>query len=192
MAVQHSFEPPFYSLFTVLLKPLLSLYFSIEISNFPLLFYWNLYFLFTFPLKSLPSLYFTFWTLPYFQTCATCYLSHLMTELFNCELPFDFSTTWLSYSIVSYLLISLPLDWAIQLWATSWLLYHLTALFKCELPLDYPTTWLSYSSVSYLLLYHLTELFKCELPLDYSTTWLSYSSVSCLLITLPLDWASSS
>ena len=65
----------------------------------------------------------------------------------------------MSYSSAGYLLIILPLDWAIQVRATSWLLYHLT------------------------------ELFKCELPLDYSTTWLSDSSVTYLLITLPLDWA---
>ena len=53
------------------------------------------------------------------------------------------------YSIVSYLLIALPLDWAIQLWATSWLLYHVTELFNCELPLHYSTTWLSYSTVTW-------------------------------------------
>ena len=44
---------------TALLKSLLSLYFSIEISSFSSLFYWNLYFLFTFLLKSLLSLYFS-------------------------------------------------------------------------------------------------------------------------------------
>ena len=38
---------------------LLSLYFSIEISNFFSFFYWNLYFLFTFLMKSLLSLYFS-------------------------------------------------------------------------------------------------------------------------------------
>ena len=89
------------------------------------------------------------------QWWVTSWLLHHLTDLFNCGLPLDFSPTWLSYSIVSYLLLILPLDWAIQLWATS---------------------WLSYTIVSYL--YHFTELFNCELPLDYSTTWLSYSSVS--------------
>ena len=42
-------------------------------------------------------------------------LSHLLTEPFNCELPLGYSSTWLSSSIVKYLLITLPLDWAIQL-----------------------------------------------------------------------------
>ena len=113
----------------------------------------------------------------------SCLLYHL-TELVG--LPLDYSTTWLSYSIVSYLLITLPFDWAIQLWASSWLLYLLTELFNCGLPLDYSTFWLSCSIVSYLLitlpldsavqlwatswlLYHLTELFNCELPPDYPT-----------------------
>ena len=91
------------------------------------------------------------------QLWATSWLLYHLTKLFNCELPLDYSTTWLSYSSVSYLLITLPLDWAIQVWATSWLLYHSTELFKYELPLDYSTTWLSYSMVSYLLI---------TLPLD--------------------------
>ena len=68
-----------------------------------------------------------------------------MTELFNCELPLDYSTTWLSYSIVSYLLVTLPFDWAIQLWA--WLLYLLSELLDCELPLGDSTAWLSYPIV---------------------------------------------
>ena len=84
---------------------------------------------------------------------------HIVPRLPHKLQPFDWATSWLSYSIVSYLLVTLPLDCVIQWWVTSWLLYSLT------------------------------ELFKCELPLDYSTTWLSYSIVSCLLITLPLDWA---
>ena len=104
----------------------------------------------------------------------------------------DWATSWVSYAMASYLLISL--------------FYNLTQLVKCELPLDYSTTWLSHSIVSYLLvsppldwasqvwatswlLYHLIEPFKCELPLDYSTTWLSHSIVSYLLATLPLDRA---
>ena len=97
-------------------------------------------------------------TLPYFQTCTLSHASHANCHLLT-EPPHDWATSWLSYSIVSYLLITLPLDWAIQLWATSWLLCHLT-----ELPLDYSTTWLSYSIVSYLLIirYHLTALSNCS------------------------------
>ena len=57
--------------------------------------------------------------------------------------PLDWATSWLSYSIVSYLLITLPLDWASQLWATSWLPYHWTELVNCEPPLNYYTTELS-------------------------------------------------
>ena len=95
---------------------------------------------------------------------------HIVPHLPHKLQPFDWTylmtwavqlwaTSWLSFSSVSYLLITLPLDWAVQLWATSWLLYLLT------------------------------ELFNCELPLDYSTSWLSCSIVSYLLITLPLGWA---
>ena len=159
-------------------------------------------------------------TVPYVQPSTLSHARHtncdLLTELsysivtvtkpFKCELPFDCSTTWLSYSIVSYLSVALPLDWAVQLWATSGLLYYLAELFNCELPLDCSTSWLSFWILSYLLvaltldwafqfwttfwlLYHLTELFKCELPVSCSTTWLSYSIVSYLWIILPLGWA---
>ena len=78
------------------------------------------------------------------------------TSLQTCTL--DCATLWLSYSIgwatswpshsVGCLLVTLPLDCAIQWWVTFWLLYN--------------------------LLYNLTELFNYELPLDYSTSWLSY------------------
>ena len=127
-------------------------------------------------------------TLLYFQTCTLCHWCHTNSNLLT-EPP-----KWPSYSHVSHLLITLPLDWAYQLWATSWLLYHLTELVSCELLLDCSTTWLSWSMVSYLLmtlsldwaiqwwatswlLYRLTELFNGELPLDYSTTWLRYPIV---------------
>ena len=79
---------------------------------------------------------------------ATCELSHVMTELLTGEFPLDYPTTWLSYSLVSDLFITL--DWATQWWVTSWLLYHFTELVHCELPLDCSTTWLSYSMVSWL------------------------------------------
>ena len=91
----------------------------------------------------------------------TSSLSHLMTELVNCELP-----------LASYYL---PLDWAIQFCAASWLLYHLTALVNCELLLDYSTVmdWASQLWATSSLLYNLTELVKSELLLDYFTTCLS-------------------
>ena len=140
-------------------------------------------------------------TLPYFQTCTLSHACHTkrnlwaepphdwaiqswatswwlyhLTELFNCELPLVYSTTWLSWSSVGYLLMTLPLDWAIQLWATWLLKRRQTSSSKA-------------ASVNCFLLYHLTELVNCELPLDDSTIWLSYSIVSYLSITLPLDWA---
>ena len=64
--------------------------------------------------------------LDYSTTWLSYWLLYLLTELFNCELFLGYSTSWLSYSIVSYLLATLRHDWAIQLWATSWLLYLLT------------------------------------------------------------------
>ena len=97
------------------------------------------------------------------------------------------SSLFSNFHIVPWLPRKLkPLDWAIQLSATSWLSYSivsyllialyrylLTELFSCELPLEYSTSWLSYSSVSASWL--LTEPFNCQLPLDYCTSWLSYS-----------------
>ena len=74
-----------------------------------------------------------------------------MSRSFNCE------TSWVSYSIVSFLLLTLPLDRAIPVWATSWWLYLLTALFNGEPPLGDSTSW---------LLYHLTELpLDCAIPI---------------------------
>ena len=68
------------------------------------------------------------------------------------------------WAIASYLLITLPLDWAI-VWATSWLLYHLTELL-------WATSWLLYALTELLwatswLLYHWTELL-------WATSWLLY------------------
>ena len=74
-------------------------------------------------------------TLPYFQTCTLSHACHANCHLFT-EPPHDWasqlwatsclllSTTWLSYSILHCLLITLPLDCASQLWATSGLLYR--------------------------------------------------------------------
>ena len=89
-----------------------------------------------------------------------------------CDLPPDYSTTWLSYLW--------PTSWLLHhltelLWATSWLLYHLTELLWAT-SLDYSTTWLSY----------------CELPLDYSTTWLSYPIVHNYNNIFLKDWSASS
>ena len=98
-------------------------------------------------------------------------------------------------SYVSHLLVTLPLDSAIQWWATSWLLYNLTKLFNGEPPLDYSGAWLSYSMVSYLLIslqlasllsnLHIVLRLPHKLPpLDWAASWLSYPSIKLLL-----DWA---
>ena len=102
-----------YFLFTFLLKSLLSLYFSIEISSFS-------YLLVTLPLDCLHHACFFFmlahcptpstqtatsWlSTPHdraIQLWASSWLLYHLTELFKCELPLDYPTTWLSYSIVS-------------------------------------------------------------------------------------------
>ena len=75
---------------------------------------------------------------------AISWFFHHLTELFNDELPLDYSIFWLHY-----LWITLQLDWAIWWWATSWLHYHLTELFTCELPSWYSTFWLRYRIVRY-------------------------------------------
>ena len=85
------------------------------------------YLLITLPLDWAIQLWATSWLL-YLLTellWAIYCLLYLLTELSNCELPLVCSTTWLSYSSVSYLLMS----------------YLLTVLFNCELPLDYSTSW---------------------------------------------------
>ena len=64
---------------------------------------------------------------------ATSWWLYLLTALFNGELPLGDSTSWLRYSVLKYLLITLQLDWAIiQSWATSWCLYFLTKLSNCS------------------------------------------------------------
>ena len=94
-------------------------------------------------------------TLPYFQTCTLSHACHANCNLLSYSI--GWATSWPSYSSVSYLLVTLPLD--CEWWVTSWWLYLLTALFSGELPLDYSTAWLSYSIVSYvLIIYHLTKL----------------------------------
>ena len=85
-------------------------------------------------------------TLPYFQTCTSSHACHTNCHLLT-EPPHDGAIQW--WVTMSYLLITLPLDWASQ----------------CLLPFDYSTTWLSYSSVSYRLI---------SLPLDWATSWLLY------------------
>ena len=94
--MQHSFKPHFFwlfywNLYFLLLKSLLSLYFSIEISTFSLLFYWNhnLYFVFTLLLKSLLSLYFSivYWDLYFLFTFL---LKSLLSLYFSIEI-FTFS-----------------------------------------------------------------------------------------------------
>ena len=62
----HIFSWNLYFLFTLPLKPLLSLHFSLVIFTFSSLFYWNLCFLFTFLLKSLQSLNFD-WNSTFFS-----------------------------------------------------------------------------------------------------------------------------
>ena len=136
----------------------------------------------TFTAKSQGFAYFLTFKLAHCSTTATqtatSWLSHLMTELFNYELPLSCPTTELfqsivsyllitlplDWAIVSYLLITLPLDWAIQLWTTSWLSYSIGNYLLIILPLDWTirvwaTSW---------LLYHLAELFNCKLPLNWA------------------------
>ena len=72
----------------------------------------------------------------------TYYILYNLTELLKCELPLGDSTLWLRYSMVSYLVITLQLNWAIQLWFTAWLLYLLTELL-------WATSWLLCSWLSY-------------------------------------------
>ena len=86
--------------------------------------------------------------LPFATPRTEILLTEHTTVLFNGELPLDCSTTWLSYSMVSDLLITLPLNWGIiQWWVTS-----------CEQFLDYSNTWLSYLSTALFQVFVTTEV----------------------------------
>ena len=129
---------------TLLLQSLLSLYFSIEISTFSLLFYWNLYFLFSFLLKSLLSLKFsieisTFSLHLYFlytflwKSLLSLHFSiEISTLLFYGNLYFLFTCLWKSllslyFSIETSTLLSLDVSIVISTFFLPfyWNLYFL-------------------------------------------------------------------
>ena len=110
------------------MKSLLSLYFSIEISTFPLLFFWNLYFLSTrslksllsliiFLLKSLLSLFFSieistfsllfFWNLYFLITFLLKSKISTFSSLFNLKSRFSLLFYWNLYFLFTFLLQSL-------------------------------------------------------------------------------------
>ena len=91
---------------------LLSFDFSIEMSTFSLLFFWNLYFLFTFLLKSLLSLYFSF-EICTFSLLFYWNLYFLFTFLLKSLLSFYFSieTSTFSYFSIETSTFSLLFYW---------------------------------------------------------------------------------
>ena len=138
---------------TFLLKSLVSLHGSIEISSFSSLFYWNLYFLFTFLLISLLSLYFSiyfsieistfsllfFWNLYFLFTFV---LKSLLSLNFSIEIStFSLLFDWNLYFLFTFLLKSLlSLNFSIEISTFSllfdWNLYFLsTFLLKSLLSL---------------------------------------------------------
>ena len=122
----------YWNLFTFLLKSLLSLYFSIETSTFSLRFYWNHYFLFTFLLQSLLSRYFSIGT-------STFSLLFFWNLYFLC--------TFLLKSLLSFLLFS----WNRYFLFTCLLKSLLSLYFSIEIStfsLLFSTTWLTYSIAS--------------------------------------------
>ena len=199
-------------LFTFLLKCVLSLYFSIEISTFSLLFYWNLYFLFTFLLKPLLSLYFsigisTFSTF-LLKSLLSLYFSilyFLFTFLLKSLLSLYFSIGISTFHFILKPLLSFYFSLRTQefqgkampslprspapalrrdlpqrvshttsfsrpraLWFTvktqGFARFLAFKLAHCRTPATLTaTSWLSYL---------MTVLFNCELPLDYSNSWL--------------------
>ena len=167
-------------LFIFLLRSLLSLYFSIEIWTFFLLFLCT-----SFHAALQPTLCFAhanFYAQPLSIPCsAAAYSCVPQCNYAHVALRGDRAATSVSnhYCIVFTTARSCLL-WKRSSHSSSLSNFHIVPRLPHKLqPLHLATSWLSYSLVSYLwatawLLYLLTELFKCELPLDYSTSWLSY------------------
>ena len=164
-----------YFLNTFLLKSLLSLYFSSEISPFSVLFYWNLLFLTTFPFEVS-----TFWTLFYWNLTflPTSRLKSLLSEHFSIEI-FSFCTFWIPFYwnlcfLKIFLLKSLlSFYFSIEISTFSFLFYwNLSAHF----PIHISTFWTLFYCLfpsTFLLQSRLSEYFSIEISTFPSFLWIS-------------------
>ena len=163
-------------LFTFLLKSLLSLYFSMEISTFSLLFYWNLYSIeityFSIEISTFLSLF--HWNL-YFL------ITFLLKSLLSLSLYFSIEITCFSYwnlsFLITFLLKSLlSCHFSIEILLKS-LLFSVKGVYFCEkrcLGSRFLIPFASQMSIGALKRWEEIPLLEGQLDMEMDLLWVTY------------------